>query len=58
MMAMVMIPVFPDSGDAYTMIAIAADVPMATLAVTAYLVAISNLPSNFICFSALGLEIA
>ena len=46
MMAMVMIPVFPDSGDAYKMIAIAADVPMATLAVTACFVAISN--SDFI----------
>ena len=32
---MVMIPVVPESGDTYTMIAIAADVPIATLAVMA-----------------------
>jgi hypothetical protein len=42
MTAMVIIPGVPDSGDAYTMKAIAVDVPMATLAVTAGVVAISN----------------
>ena len=42
MTATVRIPGVPDSGDAYTMNAIAADVPMATLAVTASVVAISN----------------
>ena len=42
MTAMVIMPGVPDSGDAYTMNAIAVDVPMATLAVTAGVVAISN----------------
>ena len=42
MTAMVIMPGIPDSGDAYTMNAIAVDVPMATLAVTAGVVAISN----------------
>ena len=32
----------PDSGDAYTMNAIAVDIPIATLTVTAGVVAISN----------------
>ena len=42
MTAMVRMPGVPDSGDAYTMDAIAADVSMATLAVTAGVVAIPN----------------
>ena len=42
MTAMVRMPGVPDSGDAYTMNAIAIDVPMATLAVTAGVVAILN----------------
>ena len=44
--ATVRMPGVPDSGDAYIMNAIAVDVPMATLAVTAGVVVISN--SNFI----------
>ena len=46
MTATVRMPGVPDSGDAYTMNTIAVDVPMAMLAVTAGVVAISN--SNFI----------
>ena len=42
MPAMVRMPGVPDSEDVYTMNAIAADVPMATLAVTAGVVAILN----------------
>ena len=42
MTAMVRMPGVPNSGDAYTMNAIAADVPMATLAMTAGVVEISN----------------
>ena len=42
MMAKVRMPAVPDLGDAYTMNAIAVDVPMATLAVTAGVVAILN----------------
>ena len=42
MTAMVRMPGVPDSGDAYMMNAIAVDVPMATLAVTAGVVEISN----------------
>ena len=41
MMAMVRMPGVPDLGDVYTMNAIAVNVPMATLAVTACVVAIS-----------------
>ena len=42
MTAKVRMPGVPHSGDVYTMNAIAVDVPMATLAVTAGVVAISN----------------
>ena len=42
MTATVRMPGVPDSGDAYTMNAIAADAPMATPAVTHGVVAISN----------------
>ena len=42
MTAMVRIPGVSDSGDAYTINAIAVDIPMATPAVTAGVVAISN----------------
>ena len=42
MTATVRMPGVPHSGDAYTMNVIAVDVPMATLAVTAGVVAISN----------------
>ena len=42
MPAMVRVPGVPDSGDAYMMNTIAADVPMATLAMAAGVVAISN----------------
>ena len=42
MTATVRMPGVPNSGDAYTMHAIAADVPMAMFTVTAGVVAISN----------------
>ena len=42
MTATVRMPGVPNSGDAYTMNALAADVTMATLAVTAGVVTISN----------------